>query len=442
MSDKTAKSNPKGRPQGSASFAWRAFFQQSKTPIFVLGKGRRLRYANPAWEQIAGANLSEVLGLVCSIRRHSSLLAAAMAPTPEVLAGKADKSRRAAPQHRTGPPWWDVTFVPLAGDGGPLGIVGFVEVVGQSTAAAARKVSPRVMALRDRQAGRFTLDLFAGTDRLAGQLRLASQIATAAWILGEPGSGKETAARVIHYNGSRREKTFLALDCAGLQPFLIESLIWGHGGLAGGDRLGTIYLKEPSALPRDVQGRFLELVSHDEGQGPRLICGSVRPALDDVKEGRLVPEFHSQCSLLELRVPPLRERREDLPRIIALLLARLGGKTIEPPAVALLKEHPWPGNIRELATVLAGAGSAAEGGAIKREHFPRELGERLGVMKPVPERSLALDTALEAVEKRLIQRAMAKAEGNATKAAELLGIWRPRLLRRIEALGLDPSSSG
>ena len=462
MPDKSSHSSKKGRPKGSASFAWRAFFQQTRTPVFVLGKGRRLRFANVAWEQIAGVKLADSLGLVCSTRRHSSPLAVAMAPTPEAIAGRPDKSRRAAPLHRTGPPWWDVTFVPLAGDDGAFGIVGFIEVVGEAGPAASRKIPPAVMAIRDRHAGRFTFDLME--DRFAGQARLAAQVAASVWLLGEPGSGKETAARTIHHHSAKREAMFVALDCAGLQPFLIESLLWGHGGLASSERVGTVYLKEPAALPRDVQQRVLEHFAPDNSKLPRLICGSTTPACDDVKTGNLLPEFHTRLSVLELRVPPLRERLDELPRLVS----HFHTKPLDAAVLSVLKAHAWPGNLRELAGVLVDAEAAAgktppqplpqgerglappslpgkgvgglgsdRTGPIHRDHLPRELRERLGLAKPAPERSIALDATLEAVEKRLIMVAMAKSNGNATKAAELLGIWRTRLLRRIEALGLS-----
>src|SRR5437763_15370318 len=142
-------SNPKppsgkGRPRGSGGFGWRAFFQHSTTPVFVLGKTKRLRYANPAWEKLTGVKLADALGTVCSARRTSTPLQAALAPTPEALAGRADRARRPAPPNRSGPPWWDVTFAPLGGaapgpreasptgpgNQAPFGIVGFVAVVG------------------------------------------------------------------------------------------------------------------------------------------------------------------------------------------------------------------------------------------------------------------------------------------------------------------------
>src|SRR6476660_7889609 len=101
--------NRKGRPQGSAAFAWRAFFQQSTTPVFVLGKARRLRFANPAWEKLTGVKLADAIGLVCSARRHSSALAAALAPTLEAESGRSDRTRRAAPGTRAGTQWWDIS---------------------------------------------------------------------------------------------------------------------------------------------------------------------------------------------------------------------------------------------------------------------------------------------------------------------------------------------
>ncbi|MDB5306587.1 MAG: hypothetical protein JWO38_789 [Gemmataceae bacterium] len=435
----------KGRPKGSASFAWRAFFQQTRTPVFVLGKGRRLRFANAAWEQLAGAKLADVLGMVCSARRHSSPLAAALAPTPEALTGRPDRARRPAPPNRTGPPWWDLFFAPLAGDDGPFGVVGFVTVVGEAVPAAARKIPPGVMAVRDRHAGDFTFALLAGESaaagRFAAQARLAAQTAVPVWLVGEPGAGKETAARVIHHAGARRERMFVGLDCGGLQPYLIESLLWGHGGLAGSDRVGTVYLKDPAALPRDLQQQLVDLFTDDRPTTPRLICGSTRPAGDGVAAGTLLPEFHTALSVLELRVPPLRDRLADLPRLAAHFLDRHGpGATIEPAAVEVLKAQPWAGNLRELADVLAEAAAAARG-PVKRDHLPWAVRVRAGLEKPAPPPSLKLGPTLEAVERRLIQLALRKADNHQTEAAQLLGIFRARLWRRLEALGIPAEKS-
>ena len=431
MSDSSKQ--PSGRPR----LSWRAFFRDSRTPVFVLGKGKRLRFANPAWEHLTGATLADALGLVCGTRRNSTPLAAALAPPPEALAGTPVTVRRPAPPLRTGPPWWDVTFTPLAGDDGLLGLVGAIAVVGEAVKAEARKIPANVTAVREAHAGYFTADLLAGVspaaERFASRVRLAAQTTAPAWLVGEPGSGKETAARVIHHTGTQREKMFVALDGGGLQPYLIESLLFGHGGLglAASDRVGTLFLKEPAALPRDLQEKLLDVFLEAKPGALRMICASARPAAEDVASGRLLPDFDTTLGVLELRVPPLRDRLDDLPRVAS----RLTPRPLDPAAVEVLKSHPWPGNVRELAGVLADAGGDA--GPILRDHLPREMRVRATLdPNPPPGPPTKLDAMLEAVEKRMIRLALARHKGNATKAAEWLGIWRTRILRRIEALGL------
>ncbi len=441
MPDPTPSPSPRrGRPRGAGAFAWRAFFHQSATPVFVLGATRRLRYANPAWERLAGTPLADALGLVCSGRPSASALAAAMAPTPDALAGRPDHARRAAPPHRHGPPWWDVTFAPLAGETGLVGVVGFVAVVGEAVPAAARKITPVMAAVRDRHAHAWGFDVLAGESLAAG--RLVSQVRAAAasdapvWLRGEAGGGKRTAARVVHHNGPRREKAFLGVDCEGLQPYLLEGVLFGHGGLAGSDRVGTVYLREPAALPRDLQQRFLDWFADARPGGPRPVCASVRPALDDVTNGRLLPAFYTTLAAVEIVVPPLRDRPDDLPRLVSRLLERSGpAPVVQPAALEVLKSHPWPGNVRELADVLTAAATRAAGGPLTRDHLPHEMRVKAG-LPPLPKAgpSLHRDAILEEVERRLIETALARANADPRRAAELLGVTRAELTRRMKTL--------
>ena len=414
----------------------------------MLGKSRRLRYANPAWEKLTNLKLAETLGMVCSQRRHSTPLALALAPTPEALAGRPDRARRPAPPGRNGPPWWDVTFAPLAGDAagprdvlltGPakaelFGIVGFITVVGEPVPAASRKIPPSMAALRDRQATHFGPELLAGESlasrRLVAQVRFAASVAAPVWIVGEPGSGKETVARVIHHTSALRDRAFVGIDCAGLQPYLIESLLFGHGGLGVSDRIGTVYLKEPGAVPRDLQQRLADHFT--EQTGTRLVCGSDHMAGDAVAAGVLVPAFQAALSVFELRVPPLRERLDDIPRIATRLLSR----SIDPAALAVLRAHTWPSNFRELSEVLYESAAASATGPVLREHLPHELRVKAGLVRTPSPKALSLDAILEAVEKHLIQLALKKANNNQTEAAELLGVFRSKLWRRLDALGI------
>lgn len=429
------KPSGRGRPRGSGGFGWRAFFQQSATPVFVVGKGRRLRFANAAWEKLTGVTLSDALGMVCSSRKSSTRLQAALAPTPEAMAGRADRARRPAPPHRNGPPWWDVTFAPLQSDDGIFGVVGFIALVGEPVPAAARRVPPGVAALRDECARRFGIELLEGESlaaaRLAAQARLASQLTAPVWVTGEPGTGKETAARVIHHASAHRDRAFVAIDCAGLQPYLVESLLFGHGGLGGSDRVGTVYLKEPAELPRDLQERLAEHFATDPGI--RLICGSTSTAAEAAAAGALVPAYQSALSAFEIRTPALRDRLDDLPRLASRIVP---GRPLDPAALAVLRAHGWPGNLRELADALTGAAALAPSGPILREHLPLELRVRSETPRTPPAKPLDLDAILEAVEKKLIELALRKADNNQTEAAALLGVFRTRLARRIEALGV------
>jgi DNA-binding NtrC family response regulator len=416
----------------------------------VLGKSKRIRYANPAWEKLTGVKLADALGMVCSARRSSTPLQAALAPTPEALAGRADRARRPAPPNRTGPPWWDVTFAPLMGEApgprqapptgsenqqAPFGIVGFVAVVGEPVPAAARKIPASVAALRNEHAKHFGADLLAGESlvsaRLVAQARLAAEVPAPVWVSGEPGTGKETVARVIHSLSPSRDRAFIAIDCAGLQPYLIESLLFGHGGLSGSDRVGTVYLKEPAELPRDLQQRLAD--HFVEQTGARLICGAVRSAQEGVAVGALVPAYQTALSVFEVRTPPLRDRLDDLPHLAARIVP---DRSIDAAALPVLRAHTWPGNLRELVEVLTTAAAVTPSGPILREHLPLDLRLRSETPRTPPTKALKLDAILEAVEKRLIQLALRKTGNRAPDAADLLGILRTRLARRFEPLGI------
>jgi transcriptional regulator with PAS, ATPase and Fis domain len=431
-------SSPKrrGRPKGSRSFGWRSFFEQGSTPVFILGKNRRLRYANAAWEKICGVKLADVLELVCSARRHSSPLAKTLAPTPTALAGSFDRIRRPSPHARPGYQWWDITFTPLKSDAGIHGILGTIEVIDTPTISVARRLPAAVMSLRHTRATEYRWDLFEGTSPRAlqflAQLRHAAETSVPMWLVGAAGTGKETAARVVHHNGPQRDRAFMALDCVGLQPYLVESLLFGHGGVLDGDHVGTIYLKNPSALPRDLQLRIAEVFS--QTRTPRLISGATRLAADEVLAGNLVQDFHSDLAVLELQVPTLRQRLDDLPRFAT---AWLPERAIDAGVFDVLREQPWPGNLRELRQVLLAAHHLAGPKPILPEHLPREYRLRARRETPSPRPPVIhLDEALRQIETQIIRLSLSQAKGKIARAAALLGIGQPRLQRRMKALNI------
>jgi DNA-binding NtrC family response regulator len=274
-------------------------------------------------------------------------------------------------------------------------------------------------------------------ERIEAQARLAAQIRTPVWIVGEPGTGKETLGRVIHFNGITAEQTFLCLDCLALQPYLLRNMLFGHLGQTGA-QLGTLFVKDPSSMSRDLQEELLNWFD-EQDDPPRVIVASRDCTGEDIRSGRILPQFHSTLNVLEIRLPPLRERIADLP---ALASEFIRGETKSPEAAAeltqdafdVLNRHSWPGNLRELKAVLGDALESAKGGRIDASHLPLFLRAKTPA---APRASLNLDEVLEAVEARMIRLALQKTRGNKSEAADLLGIPRARLWRRIETLKIE-----
>jgi DNA-binding NtrC family response regulator len=205
--------------------------------------------------------------------------------------------------------------------------------------------------------------------------------------------------------------------------------------------LGTVYVREPAEMPRELQDRLARMphAPDDAGRMPRLIVGHRTDPAESVRAGRLAEELHCTASILTIAVPPLRERLADFDAFIAVFLERARVLTehtvagVSPDAALALRGHTWPGNLRELYDVLRSACRRARRERIERADLPFFLQE-----SPMPaEKPLPLDQLLEQAERRLIERALRQAKGNRTRAAEILGIWRARLVRRIDHFGID-----
>jgi DNA-binding NtrC family response regulator len=335
-----------------------------------------------------------------------------------------------------------VTFVPLQDAGGLTVILGFVRTVGASTAAKGQGgLTAEVIALRQSAVQRFSFDLLASDvpamQRVEAQARLAAGLRAPIWITGEGGTGKETLARIIHYNGPLRDLPFLGLDCSGLQPFLLKNILFGPTGVLT-SRPGALYFKDAEALPRDLQAEVLNWVEESDDP-PRVMVG-VRDVAGAPAPASFLAEFAAAFDVLEIRLPPLRERLADLPRLIAHLLGGEPGAAataleVASEAIEFLARHSWPGNLSELVAVLRAAHGSASAKRIEAGHLPLYL--RAALNPPTEKELPKLDEVLERIETRLIRLALRRAKGNKSEAAETLGVQRARLLRRIEALGID-----
>jgi DNA-binding NtrC family response regulator len=272
-------------------------------------------------------------------------------------------------------------------------------------------------------------------------------------ITGEHGTGKEVIARALHAASARSGRAFVAVNAGGLSDGVLESELFGHvkGAFtdARTDRTGcfeladggTLFLDEIANMPHGQQARLLRVLQtgefHPVGSSRarkvdvRVLAATNADVAREAAEGRLREDLVYRLNTVELRLPPLRERRDDIPDLASLFLARGGAgpaRRLSTAAMEALLAHPWPGNVRELEHVIQRAGLLATGDEIT----PSDL-----MLRPRGEAAPRLeDMTLEQVERYLIERTLAAQGGNVTEAARALGLSRSALYRRLASLGI------
>jgi two-component system response regulator FlrC len=284
-------------------------------------------------------------------------------------------------------------------------------------------------------------------------------------LLGERGVGKELLARAVHRWGDRADGPFVAVNCATLTPDLLESELFGHerGAFTGAvaqkrgrfelAQGGTIFLDEIGELDPRLQAKLLRALQEREFQrvggtrdvrvDVRVVAATNRDLWVAMAEGAFRKDLYHRVAVVSVRVPPLRERREDIRPLAEHLLARFArdlGRAVpyfDEEALAALEAHHWPGNVRELSNAIERAV------ALGRGHFIGALDLGLdGALAPPsvanldPFSDLPLAAAVEAYKLRRVRHALRAASGSQTRAAELLGIRQPNLSRLMKSLGL------
>jgi len=288
--------------------------------------------------------------------------------------------------------------------------------------------------------------------------RLLRQVAgkeVAVSLVGESGSGKEVLARRIHELSPRRAAPFVPINCAAIPENLFESELFGHerGAFTGANELargkveaargGSLFLDEITELPLALQakllrflegGRFMRVGGTLKIEADvRLICASLRPLDQEVLRGTFRADLYYRVQGITLAIPPLRERRADIPPLIAELTAELARKhRVEPPrltrqAAARLREHTWPGNIRELRNVVEQLCLLRSGKAVRVADLPPALHAAAGTGRrdDGAEESafvVRLDRPLDETVERIIEAALTLEKGNRSRAAARLGI--------------------
>jgi two-component system NtrC family response regulator len=280
-------------------------------------------------------------------------------------------------------------------------------------------------------------------------------------VTGESGTGKELLARGIHFSSGRSEGPFVAVNCAAIPENLIESELFGHvkGSFTGAvrDKVGkfeladggTLFLDEIGDLRVDLQAKILRALQErtvDRVGGMeqveldvRVIAATNRDLEREVREGSFREDLYYRLSVVILHMPPLRERRDDIPMLAEHFLkkfTKVGNATLAPEALSRLKSYGWPGNVRELENVIERASVLKQGDSITLTDLPEKLlraGDSAGdIILNLPDEGISLDE----LEKTLIMKALERHKGNQTRAAEYLRITRPTLIYRMEKYGL------
>ena len=294
------------------------------------------------------------------------------------------------------------------------------------------------------------------------QIRNLSQVESTVVIEGETGTGKELVARALHDSSPRKDKAFLAVNCAGLTESLLGSQLFGHkkGAFTGANsdhrgffesaHGGTIFLDEIGDMPSPVQTSLLRVLQEKEitrlGESQprkvdvRIICATHHDLQEQVAQHAFRADLLYRIRVGRIHLPPLRERQEDIPLLIwsfvgqcRKAMGKLFVQDISSEALQRLTRYPWPGNIRELKSVIEYAVLQCEGDTIQPRHFPPELLESPGTALPASETT----TNTSVKNRERIVGALKETKGNRARAAQLLGISRATFYRWLDDLEIS-----
>ena len=352
----------------------------------------------------------------------------------------------------------------------PLDFEALLQVVGR--ALERQHLIEEVRTLRSALDQRYGLEGIVGRSktflRMSDQAARVSQHNTSVLIQGETGTGKELIARAIHHNSRRRNKPFVAINCGGIPKELVESELFGYvrgaftgaltnkqGRIEAADG-GTLFLDELGELPLDAKVKLLRVLQ--EGELPKL--GTVTPLRVDVRivaathrnlqamveDGTLREDLYYRLAIVPLRIPPVRDTRDNIPELLDALFTRarerhgLQDVRLAPAVLQRLIAFRWPGNVRQLENVLERLLVLAQGKVITEDDLPEELCSP-AVAEPVwlemPEEGISL----KEVERDLISRALTRFDGNQTHAARYPDTSRRTLIYRMEKYRLVPEST-
>ena len=325
--------------------------------------------------------------------------------------------------------------------------------------------------LRSQLEDRYRIDGLVGKSRVMRDLfqLLETVAATSSTVLitGETGTGKELAARAIHHNSARRANRFVALNCSAIPETLLEAELFGHarGAFTGavGTRQGrleqahkgTLFLDEVGTMSPSLQAKLLRVLqerefervgdSHTIKIDVRVVAATHSDLAKMVSEGSFREDLFYRLNVLPVQLPPLRERREDIPLLVQHFLQRLAqdsgrtGMTVSQEAMRRLMAYRWPGNVRQLENTVERALAFTQGrSVIDVQDLPPEIQNHSGVIEGaeawLPEDGLDFERYIEGIELSLIKRSLERTQGNKRQAARLLNLKRTTLIEKLKRL--------
>jgi DNA-binding NtrC family response regulator len=276
-------------------------------------------------------------------------------------------------------------------------------------------------------------------------------------ITGESGTGKELVAKAIHYSGIRKENSFVAINCAAIPETLLESELFGYKkgaftdakadkkGLISEANEGTLFLDEITEMPFILQAKLLRVIENrevrplgDTASYPidvRIISTSNRDMESSIKQGQFREDLYYRLKVIDIDMPPLRERREDIPLLIQHFIARFSAEFkkkisgVSEDALRLLLNYSWPGNVRELENVIQRAITLSRNDIILPEDLPASILPKTD--DQLFEKAIGKKLTLDQLEKEYIKRILFEVGGNKSKAAEILNLDRKTLYRKL-----------
>lgn len=436
--------------------------------VVTIGLDMKIRYMNRAIRELLGYEEGELLGqpLSCHL-----LVQGTICSTQDCILERAIRNREKVRNYETVIQNKDGRKIPVSLNTDLLwdetgNLIGIVETY--------RDLSQinELKAKLERHAGLGTRGpLVARSKALQGILDVLPQVANSkatVLIEGESGTGKELIAREVHRLSPRRDQPFIAVNCAALAEGVLESELFGHvkGAFTGAiaDRpgrfelahRGTIFLDEIADITPMAQAKLLRVLQEEEFErvggnktvkvDVRVVAATNKNLAAAVQEGRFRDDLFYRLQVFPIKVPPLRDRKEDLLPLIEYSIARLGRamdknvRDIDGPALRLLEAHQYPGNVRELENILEHAFIRCPDHTIRPDHLPEYLlADRSHPLKSSPPHVMKGHT-LAVMEQEAIVQALKRTDWNYRQACRLLGVSRSTLIRRIKTYNLHRKS--